>query len=132
MAFEVGKKEWQLAVTSGFGVAPWVRSVSSGDWRAVERVLTRGRARCGVPPSASSELPGRKNQQLVDFARREVHRRSYAFDRRESKEPERRRFGAPMTRHQQKCLNSGRRGAATPQRRLYRSDIQVWRLDSSY
>ena len=25
VAFELGKKEWKLAMTSGFGVAPWLR-----------------------------------------------------------------------------------------------------------
>src|SRR6267378_6124451 len=48
VAFELGKKEWKLAMTSGFGVAPWLRSVASGDWGGVERALTQGRARLGV------------------------------------------------------------------------------------
>ncbi len=33
VAFELGKKDWKLAMTSGFGVAPWVRTVASGIWR---------------------------------------------------------------------------------------------------
>ena len=45
VAFELGKKEWKLAMTSGFGVEPWLRTVASGDWRAVERVLGAGAAR---------------------------------------------------------------------------------------
>jgi len=52
VAFELGKKEWTLGMTSGFGVDPWVRSVPSGDWRAVERVLRAGRERFAVPPAA--------------------------------------------------------------------------------
>ena len=28
VAFELGKKEWKLAMTSGFGVAPWLRTVA--------------------------------------------------------------------------------------------------------
>jgi len=52
VAFELGKKEWKLAMTSGFGVAPWLRSVASGDWRGVERALAQGRARFGVPAAA--------------------------------------------------------------------------------
>jgi transposase len=52
VAFELGKKEWKLAMTSGFGVAPWLRSVASGDWRGVERGLAQGRARFGVPVAA--------------------------------------------------------------------------------
>ena len=43
VAFELGKKEWKLAMTSGFGVAPWVRTVASGDLAAVERALRSGR-----------------------------------------------------------------------------------------
>ena len=32
VAFELGKKDWKLAMTSGFGVAPWVRTVA--EWRS--------------------------------------------------------------------------------------------------
>jgi hypothetical protein len=28
VAFELGKKEWKLAMTSGFGVAPWLRTAT--------------------------------------------------------------------------------------------------------
>ncbi len=52
VAFELGKKEWKLAMTSGFGVEPWLRTVASGDLRAVERVLREGRVRGGLPASA--------------------------------------------------------------------------------
>lgn len=52
VAFEVGKKDWKLAMTSGFGVEAWVQTVPSGDLRAVERALARGRQRCGLPPRA--------------------------------------------------------------------------------
>ena len=52
VAFELGKKDWQLAMTSGFGIEPWVRTVPSGDLRAVERVLREGRRRLGLPASA--------------------------------------------------------------------------------
>jgi transposase len=45
VAFEVGKKEWKLAMTSGFGVPPWLTTVRAGDLRAVERAVIRGRAR---------------------------------------------------------------------------------------
>lgn len=48
VAFELGKKDWKLAMTSGFGVAPWLRTVASGDLRAVERVLGEGRRRLGL------------------------------------------------------------------------------------
>jgi transposase len=52
VAFELGKKDWKLAMTSGFGVAPWLRTIASGDLRAVERVLREGRRRVGVPDRA--------------------------------------------------------------------------------
>jgi hypothetical protein len=32
VAFELGKKQWTLAVTSGFGVTPWLRTIASGDF----------------------------------------------------------------------------------------------------
>lgn len=52
VAFELGKKDWKLAMTSGFGVQPWLRTVPSGDWAAVTRVLGQGRARFGLPATA--------------------------------------------------------------------------------
>jgi transposase len=52
VAFELGKKDWKLAMTSGFGVDPWVKTVPSRDLRAVERVLRHGRQRFGLPASA--------------------------------------------------------------------------------
>jgi len=52
VAFELGKKDWKLAMTSGFGVAPWLRTVASGDLRAVARVLGDGRRRLGLPAGA--------------------------------------------------------------------------------
>jgi transposase len=48
VAFELGKKDWKLAMTSGFGVAPWVRTVPSGEWAAVQRALAQGRGRFGL------------------------------------------------------------------------------------
>src|SRR5438876_1930913 len=48
VAFELGKREWKLAMTSGFGVPPWLRSVRSVDWEAVERRLVEGRTRFGL------------------------------------------------------------------------------------
>jgi transposase len=52
VAFELSKKEWKLAMTSGFGVKPWLRTVASGDLRAVEGALQRGRVRLGLPAAA--------------------------------------------------------------------------------
>jgi transposase len=48
VAFELGKKDWKLAMTSGFGIQPWVRTVASRDWPAVERTIAQGRARWGL------------------------------------------------------------------------------------
>jgi transposase len=48
VAFELSRKEWKLAMTSGFGVAPWLRTVASRDWRGVERAVAQGRARFGL------------------------------------------------------------------------------------
>lgn len=53
VAFELGKKGWKLALTSGFGVAPWLRTMRSGDWAAVERAIAKGRARFGLPIRAA-------------------------------------------------------------------------------
>jgi transposase len=52
VAFELGQKDWKLAMTSGFGVAPWLRSMARGDWRGVERAMAQGRARVGMPAGA--------------------------------------------------------------------------------
>lgn len=52
VAFELGKKEWKLALTSGMAATPWVRTVPSGDLRAVERTLSAGRARFALAPEA--------------------------------------------------------------------------------
>jgi transposase len=92
VAFELGKKDWKLAMTSGFGVTPWVRSVGSGDWRAVERVIAQARARFGLAAGApvvscyeagrdgfwihrALEARGIRNQ-VVDSASIEVNRRA--------------------------------------------------------
>ena len=92
VAFELGKKEWKLALTSGFGVEPWVRTVSSGDLRAVARVLREGRGRMRVAagaPVQSCYEAGRDgfwihraltqlgvSNRVVDSASIEVNRRA--------------------------------------------------------
>jgi transposase len=45
-------KDWKLAMTSGFGIEPWLRTVPSGDLAAVVRVLETGRGRYGLPSTA--------------------------------------------------------------------------------
>ena len=92
VAFELGKKEWKLAMTSGFGVVPVVRTVTAGDLRAVERVVQQGRQRFGVggaAPVVSCYEAGRDgfwihravtqlgfDNRVVDSASIEVNRRA--------------------------------------------------------
>jgi transposase len=52
VALELAKKEWKLAMTSGLGVAPVLRTVRHGDWVAWDRALGAGLQRCGLPPAA--------------------------------------------------------------------------------
>ena len=53
VAFELSAKQWKLAMTSGFGVAPWLRTVASGDLSGLERAISQGKARLGMPASAA-------------------------------------------------------------------------------
>ena len=53
VAFELGKQEWKLAMTSGFGPPPWLVTVPSGDVAQVMRVLAVGRQRFGLVPTAT-------------------------------------------------------------------------------
>ena len=48
VAFELGKKDWKLAMTAGLGIQPWLRTLPSGEWSAVQRALAQGRARFGL------------------------------------------------------------------------------------
>jgi transposase len=52
VAFELGKKTWKLAVTTGFGMAPWLQTVAGGDVGAVVAVIAAARARFGLPETA--------------------------------------------------------------------------------
>jgi transposase len=92
VAFELGKKDWKLGMTSGFGVAPWLRTVASGNLGAVAAALQRGRERFGLPvhaPVVSCYEAGRdgfwihraltqrgKANRVVDSASIEVNRRA--------------------------------------------------------
>ena len=53
VAFELSAKHWKLAMTSGFGIAPWLRTVPSGDLPAVTRTIAQARARFGLCASAA-------------------------------------------------------------------------------
>jgi len=48
VAFELGKKDWKVAMTSGFGRTPWLRTIAGGDLAAVERVINAARPRFGL------------------------------------------------------------------------------------
>lgn len=53
VSFELSAKQWQLAMTSGFGVEPWVQGIRAGDVKKLAQVLTRARTRFGL----SAETP---------------------------------------------------------------------------
>ena len=48
VAFELSRREWKLALTSGFGVPPWVRTIAAGDLERVAQVIAQGRVRFGL------------------------------------------------------------------------------------
>jgi transposase len=52
VALELGKKDWKLAMTSGFGRAPWLRTIAAGDMAAVERAVRSGRERFELAANA--------------------------------------------------------------------------------
>src|SRR6185295_8704744 len=52
VAFELSKKDWKLAMTSGFGVTPWLKTVASGDLGAVARLVGAARERFQLPATA--------------------------------------------------------------------------------
>jgi transposase len=92
VAFELGKKDWKLAMTSGFGVTPWLRTVASGNLSAVAQALQQGRRRFGLAaqaPVVSCYEAGRDGfwihralthlgiaNRVVDSASIEVNRRA--------------------------------------------------------
>jgi transposase len=53
VAFELGKTSWTLGMTSGFGMPSWVRTVTSGDFAAVARVIAAARQRFQLPATAA-------------------------------------------------------------------------------
>src|SRR5438552_3891112 len=52
VAFELSAKQWKVAMTSGFGVEPWLRTVAAGDLGAVERAVQQARVRFRLMPAA--------------------------------------------------------------------------------
>jgi transposase len=53
VACELSQQQWKLALTSGFGATPWVTTIASSDFRALDRVLAQARRRFGLPASAA-------------------------------------------------------------------------------
>src|SRR5439155_905876 len=75
VAFELGKKDWKLALTSGFGIQPWLRTVASRDWPAVERVMAQGadagsdaagESTAGLAGDVGDDAAGAAARRLVD------------------------------------------------------------------
>lgn len=92
VAFELGKKEWKLAMTTGFETKPLLRTVPSGAFAALDRTLDDARRRLQLPASAAVRscyeagrdgfwihraLTGRGlDNRVVDSASIEVNRRA--------------------------------------------------------
>jgi transposase len=53
VALELGKKDWKLAMTSGFGIAPWLRTIVAGDLVAFDRAVRDGRKRFTLADDAT-------------------------------------------------------------------------------
>lgn len=53
VAFELGLKQWKLAVTVAPGIKPWVKTVPAGDLAAVREVVGRAKARWGLSSAAA-------------------------------------------------------------------------------
>jgi transposase len=52
VAFELGKKEWKLALSAGFGSEIVMRTILSGQLKSVVRVIAEARRRFGVSDTA--------------------------------------------------------------------------------
>jgi transposase len=92
VAFELSKTTWKLALTSGFGVTPMLRTVPAADFRGVQAAITSARTRFGLPaetPVISCYEAGRDGfwihraltqlgirNRVVDSASIEVNRRA--------------------------------------------------------
>jgi transposase len=92
VAFELSKATWKLALTSGIGVEPMLRTVRAGDFQGVQGAISAARTRFGVPtevPVISCYEAGRDgfwihrrlthlgiHNRVVDSASIEVNRRA--------------------------------------------------------
>jgi transposase len=52
VALEISKREWKLAMSAGFGLEPWLRTVRGGDLAAVQAALAAARVRFGLSATA--------------------------------------------------------------------------------
>lgn len=52
VAFELSAKHWKLAMSSGFGIDPWIRTVAAGDVSGVQRTLAHARQQFQLPTDA--------------------------------------------------------------------------------
>ena len=80
VGLELSKKNWKLGLSGGFGTRPWVCTVPSGDFAAVDRACARARQRFGlgrgllvaarVHPDEAVALAGRERRRaaLADLA----------------------------------------------------------------
>jgi transposase len=92
VAFELSKQSWKLALTSGFGVDPILRTVVAGDMGGVQKAVSAARQRFGLTdhaPVVSCYEAGREGfwvhralrqqgfqNRVVDSASIEVNRRA--------------------------------------------------------
>ena len=92
VAFDLGKSTWTVAMTTGLGVEPWVRSMRAGAWNELERLVALARSRWGLSarsPVLSCYEAGRDGfwihraliaqgvrNRVVDSASIEVNRRA--------------------------------------------------------
>ena len=52
VGFELSRRSWTVAMTSGLAPTPWVRGMTPGDWPKLARLLTQARQRFGLPATA--------------------------------------------------------------------------------
>jgi transposase len=52
VAFELGLKNWKLALAPAPGVRPWIRTIAGGDLHAVRDTVERAKQRFGLPATA--------------------------------------------------------------------------------
>lgn len=92
VAFELGKRTWKLAFATGFGARPRIRTIPARDLAALDRELTRAKARLQLPadtPVVSCYEAGRDGfwlhralvqrgiaNRVMDSASIEVNRRA--------------------------------------------------------